>query len=328
MTIDCTLSIRDESGTYYINAYVTLLSLFDNTQERVRVHILHDETIRHGKADLEALAAEHGQEILFHRVPDFDAETARKLSQWFTLGTAYRFFVPEIVEADTAIHLDCDLIVNRDIRELYDIPLGNRLVAAAIDHSNYWKRGKPKAQYREKVAYLGLAEKSYFGAGVMLMNLARMRELSAGGNIFIEKTLRALADGIILNYPDQDILNAVCASVPEGLLALDDSFNCWNGMLGLSLAELKGRIVHYNSSGSKPDKAFFPAHLLYWLYYARTPFAGDMFARMDAAFAAPGMRFLKLYVNNTKQRRHAEDLLDANISGAIVRTLRRTVGLR
>lgn len=322
--IDCILCIRDESGKYYINAYITLLSIFENTSRKIRVHVLHDDSIQHGRTDLEELCSQYGHEILFHRVPDFDPETATTLSKWFSIGATYRFFAHELVKADKAVYLDCDIVVNRKIEDLYDISLSNHLIAASLDHSTYWKNGKPRKQYRHEIDYFGWWEDTYFCSGVMLMNLARMRELSKqqGQNIFVKRTLEAINDGLPLRYPDQEILNAVCASVPDGVLVLDQSFDLWHNSWGMSLHELEGKIIHYTL---KPDKNFFPVHLLFWKYYAKSPFFGDMIERMDAAYSSSNMNFVRAYLRNSKRRRKAKDFMNLGFWGMLGKALKRAI---
>lgn len=45
----------------------------------------------------------------------------------------YRFFIPKICNADTAIYFDSDCIVLGDVAELAEIELGNNLIAAVRD---------------------------------------------------------------------------------------------------------------------------------------------------------------------------------------------------
>lgn len=325
MSIDCALCFRDENGSFFINAYVTLLSVFANTGESVTAHILHDETITaDGRRHLSELCAAHGQAIRFHRVPDFDPETAAALSTRFNLGATYRYFIHEFVKAPRAVYLDCDVIVNRDLNDLYALPLGESLLAGVTDHSPFWKNGRPRKKYADKVRRLGLKAGSYINSGVLLMNLDGLRALSGPENVFMRHTLEAIGDGIRLEYPDMDIMNSVAARAPQGVLLLDESFNLWHQALHLGLDELQGTIFHFIS---KPDREFFPAHLLFWKYYAMSPFAGDMFERMSAAYTAKNMRVVRDYILNPKERRHAEDLLRHGLVGMLGRAVGRRLGL-
>ncbi|MBQ8692167.1 MAG: hypothetical protein IJ520_03390, partial [Synergistaceae bacterium] len=54
-------------------------------------------------------------------VGDVKARAEQKL----TAGALYRLFMPEVLSGlDKVIYLDCDIVVNMDIAELWDIDLG------------------------------------------------------------------------------------------------------------------------------------------------------------------------------------------------------------
>lgn len=330
MPIDITLAIRDESGSYYINAYIVLVSVFENTKSPVRVHILHDDSIHYGKADLEELCAKYGQEILFHRVPDFDPEVAASITRWFNLGTMYRYYMQDFIPSEKVIYLDCDIIVNRDIKDLWEVPLNGALVGAVKDFSSYWtKSGQVRSKYREKIAYLKITPDTCYDAGVMVVNLERLRELDRnlgpGRNLLMERTIAALDLDINLECPDQDILNAVCAELPNGLLLLDESFNYMltkAGRLYDGLDVMQGKIVQFIKG--KTDEYFFPAQLVYWKYYAKSKFSTDMFERMDAVFRNKRMRIFEFYAKNPKHRQHATDLLESGFGGLLMKSLGRS----
>jgi hypothetical protein len=83
MPIHCAFALRDESGLYYRNTYITLLSLLENTRSAIVAHILHDETIEHGRKDLEHLCARYNQGLEFHRVPPIPADVRQAACQKF-----------------------------------------------------------------------------------------------------------------------------------------------------------------------------------------------------------------------------------------------------
>lgn len=312
MAIDIALCFRDESGTYFINPYVTLLSIFENTNEDLAVHILHDSTVEHGRKHLEDLCRSRGHSIQFHQVPELDSSVVEKICKRFNLGSTYRYYVHDFLTSDKAIYLDCDVIVNRDIKELFDQPLGDRLFASTLDYRPYWKNGRPAGRFKKTIQYLGLVPESYLSAGLLLINVKRLREISGNSNIFVQKTIEAVENGIELPYMDMDIINCVAAMVPNGVMVLDDRFNLWHKSTHLGIAELKDTIFHYVS---KPNRQFFPAHLLFWKYYAMTPFAGDMFERMSAAYCS--MEFIRDYVTHPRHRRHARELLKYGMAGML-----------
>jgi lipopolysaccharide biosynthesis glycosyltransferase len=328
MEIDVALCFRDDNGRFFINAYVTLLSVLKNTKEKIIAHILHDETLERGEGrhHLQKLCDAYGHEIQFHHVHNqFDADTTAALSQIKSrhIGMTYRYYVQDFVKAEKAVYLDCDVIVNRDLAELYTLPLGDRLFAAVLDTPNpYWKNGKFVRKYKKLIDHLGFKLENYINSGVLLMNLDKLRELSGSANIFVQKTQAAVNNGTVPPFPDQDIINSVAAGVPDGVLLMDTRFNLWHKSLNLGLPDLRDTIFHYMT---KPDKVFFPAHLLWWKYYAMSPFAGDMFERMDAAYGS--MEFVRQYAMHPGRRRHAADLLRYGSAGMLLRAVGRKLGL-
>ena len=110
--------------------------------------------------------------------------------------------------------------------------------------------------------------------------------------------------------------------VADSVLILDPRFNLWFGAMHLGLEGLQNTIFHYVS---KPDKNLFPAHLLFWKYYAMTPFAGDTFDRMSAAYCS--MEFMQSYLLNPRHRRHAREILKYGMAGTLLRAVGRKLGL-
>lgn len=306
MEIHCVLCFRDESGEYYKNAFVTLVSIFENTREKIIVHILHDDTIHHGREALETLCQKYGHSIFFHHVPELPPHVAQKVSVTFNLGATYLYYLHEFITADKAIYLDCDVIVNMDIVELYSIPMEQHVFASTLDSIPYWRNGKVRKKYRKTVDFLQLSEGRYINSGLLLINVKKLRECMREENRFVQLTLAAVDRNIPLPYPDMDILNSIAHSIPHGVKIIDRRFNLWRGSLHLSIEELDNTIFHYIV---EPDSNLFPAHLLFWKYYAKTPFSHDMFRRMSVAFSSEPMDFFQVYLRNPKHRNHAVSLL-------------------
>jgi lipopolysaccharide biosynthesis glycosyltransferase len=96
------------------------------------------------------------------------------------------------------IYLDSDLLVCRDLRELWRTDLGGRVLGAVPNSLD------PAADV-SAFDRLGVAGKRYFNSGVLLIDLMAWRTEEVG-----ERALafaRALGDRLILH--DQDALNAV-----------------------------------------------------------------------------------------------------------------------
>ena len=171
----------------------------------------------------------------------------------------YRLFLHEVAPCDKVIYLDCDITVNMDLAELYDIDLGEHYLAAVEE---------PNLTHREKFEGLSSFSKQperYFNAGMLLMNLRKVRELCAGRNVFLDAFIEHHAT---LTFNDQDLLNGILASIDDSVLFVDEKYNYMintTGRLLESLQELRGKIIHYLLT--KPWDTFYPAGLLFWKYY-------------------------------------------------------------
>ncbi len=113
--------------------------------------------------------------------------------------TYFRFVIPELFRGfKKVLYLDSDLIVNQDIKDLYQIELGNNLVAGV------WN---PFSSDTEKyIRSIPLDPKKYINAGVLILDLDKWRANKISDKCWnlVEKELSNY------RYMDQDILNLVC----------------------------------------------------------------------------------------------------------------------
>ena len=124
-----------------------------------------------------------------------------------SVDTNYRIIIQEALPFySKLLYLDCDLAGNGDSAELFDTELGDHAIGAVPDIDFIgklnMKNGK-RAQYVRKQLHMRDAY-GYFQAGVLVMNLERMREIHT-----VHEWLEiASKPGYI--YNDQDILNVEC----------------------------------------------------------------------------------------------------------------------
>lgn len=128
-----------------------------------------------------------------------------KLAHSYTTCLTFaRLLIPDLlsVEVEKALYLDCDIAVNEDIGELWDMDLGKQSLFAVRDSVGVVSQPGGLVNYRE----LGIPPGAhYFNAGVLLMNLKKWRERDTG-----ERTLSYLRDNhAIIQLADQEALNAV-----------------------------------------------------------------------------------------------------------------------
>jgi lipopolysaccharide biosynthesis glycosyltransferase len=202
-------------GDYMPHSAAMLHSLLTGTTDAsVHIHYLHGPDFDTSETSLLAEMVEsNGGAISFVSVPD---ELCRGLpTEGFTgKATWYRVLVPELFgNLDRLLFLDLDLIVIDSLRALWETDLSQNYVAAV---TNVLPR-----HYADLLAAAGFDCATYFNAGVLLMDLERMRQdrcTEARVDYGVSN-----ADGLVLR--DQDALNAVLG---RRRLALPPRWNCMN----------------------------------------------------------------------------------------------------
>lgn len=180
---------------------------------------------------------------------------------YYSKTTYFRLFIPNLYpQYDKALYLDSDIVILDDIAGLYNIDMGNDLVAAAPD--DVIQFNEVFRVYAEKV--VGVADyHRYFNAGVLLMNLHQLRTFK-----FQEKFMFLLDRIKFAVAQDQDYLNRLC----KGRVKLID--RVWNRM---PIEDPKIRtedvkLIHYNL-------AYKPWHFedilykeFFWMYAQETEY--------------------------------------------------------
>lgn len=113
------------------------------------------------------------------------------------------------------VYLDTDLVAHRDIAALYDIELGDCPIGAAVDlHIGRQivlgrTPGGPdlRSYFEDTLSISGEMQKSYFNAGVLILDLDHMRTQKIEDRVH-----EILASGLELMIPDQCALNMLMLS--------------------------------------------------------------------------------------------------------------------
>jgi lipopolysaccharide biosynthesis glycosyltransferase len=260
------LAVYDPRGVYSKHSGVVMASIFERTKSPVRVHILHDGTMTdQNRSLLLETAVSFGQQAEFHDVSSFVGrmgdDAVRIAKEANSVGMLFRLLIPEVLPLDKVIYLDCDIVVNMDIRELWDIPLEDRSIAAVPD------RGKMKPYRRFSSTGLRLwliacDRGKYINSGVLLMNLSRIREkyelIRQGINWFKRY-------GHIAETVDQDMINSCFRG---DIKIIESRFNNCHDHDG----DISDSILHAICSPKPWDGPKFTAlDRMYWKTFLKTP---------------------------------------------------------
>lgn len=144
--------------------------------------------------------------IRFVRVCEYFDAGRLFVDQHLSVETYYRLIIPEIMPGyHKILYLDCDMVVNHDVAEFYDLDIGDHVVGAAKDidvagQVNLWKEW---GTYAVEKLHLD-SPFDYFQAGVLIINLDELRKVASS-----EEMIK-LALSNRWRCHDQDVLNMVC----------------------------------------------------------------------------------------------------------------------
>ena len=230
----------DDNYTPYLS--VAINSIKDNASKNYHynIHILHQGLNENNIQDLKSYEDECFT-IYFDDVQDSLKKFASELfvRDYYSKATYYRIFIPSIfTEYDKILYLDCDITVKGDIAELYNTEIGDNYLGAITDEAvqnipNFY-------EYVEN--FLGIKRQDYFNAGILVINLAKMREIH-----FEKRFMDILSKYKFVVAQDQDYLNVLCKGKVTYISKI------WNKQPiqdnNLTINNIK--LVHYNLS-AKP----------------------------------------------------------------------------
>ncbi|MBQ4404634.1 MAG: glycosyltransferase family 8 protein [Selenomonadaceae bacterium] len=286
------LSLYDKTGRYSKFTGTTICSIFENTTSDVTVHILHDNTLTDDNRDkFIYLAGRYGQAVKFYNVKKLCAERLAEFIEFFpavkyshvSVGTMYRFLLPEIIapEIKKLIYLDSDIIVNMDIKELWQIELDDKILAAVPEILSFKTIENMEKNFPLcKQGFIRCED--YFNSGVILINLDLLRkakETIIDGLKFFEENPQPVG------YPGQDIWN-YCFSARS--LKLPIKFNQFTYYARRDEESLAKKIYHYagGSFGLGLGLDISDSFNRLWMnYFVKTPwFDADSIGRLYEGF--------------------------------------------
>ena len=245
-------SISDHSSDEYIYD-VRILS---SEIPRARLHMLLDMNLKNVKISTVNIDK---------RISGIREELSLRLRDYYSESIYYRLFIPSMFpELNRALYIDCDVVLVDDIAKMYFTDIGDNILGAVADESI--PGVSAFCDYVDR--WVGVPAGEYFNSGVLVMNLAKMRDEKIE-----EKFLHLLGK---YNFdtvaPDQDYLNCLC----KGRVRYLDL--AWNKQPKeenpIPVSEL--HLIHYNMV----NKPWHYSGILYeqefWRVADTTPFAEEI----------------------------------------------------
>ena len=229
--INMLLSIRKHCEVEKINVYVLSTSLSNKKEKYLK------KNLEKNNFEIEVIRSS------VYNLPS---------NAHFSIDMYLRLFAFDLLpNVDKALYLDADIIVNMDIRELYNQNIEDKLVAAVEDYGF-------ALNYKRDSSYWVNKNRTYLNSGVVLFNLDLFRKKISIDNIIdiVNKYKEQLL------YPDQDVLNLLL--LDSDFVVLDEHFN---NQISIKRKEMdvNNSIVHYIGNW-KPWNHLFKRkqEYLYW----------------------------------------------------------------
>ena len=163
------------------------------------------------------------------------------------MPTFYRLVLPSLLsQYQKCIYLDGDIIVNKDLSEFFNIDLEDNYVGGVkdFDHGDW---------HHKNLADLGIDNSQYINAGVLLMNLKKLR-----GDKIEDKFKWLFKNKLeYCRFLDQDILNACCYGK---IRLLSRRYN--------SMCTFEYPLIVHFAGGQKPWKNLNSSFAEKWWNYA------------------------------------------------------------
>lgn len=250
---------------------VAMRSLIDNASpdHQYNIYILIDQLSKENATILRGMAQKNVRVELVNVKAKLDALSEMlHLRDYYTKTTYYRFFIPALFpQFERGIYLDCDIVVRGDISELYHLPLGDRILAAAPEE--VMQMIDVFGTYVEEV--LDVPRDEYFSAGILLMNLEKMRRVALE-----EQFVTLLGQRTFRVTQDQDYLNVLCRG---DVLLTDTSWNktaTYDAPLQFPL-----HIIHYKINWKPWHYRGVRFEDEFWHYADKTVYAPLLYAQRE-----------------------------------------------
>ena len=264
------LAINNEYAPYAAAA-IHSLERASNKKRYYRVIILHDGLSLQNRVRLRSLVTKN-MAIQFKKITNslylravvaYCTRRQKGAGDFFSAAVYYyRFFVPRLFPMyNKCVYIDSDTILRGDVGELFDIELGDKVVAAMVD---------PKVtvikEFRDYVDNaVGVSHKEYVNDGVMVIDLKKMRKIK-----YLSKMIELIQErDADLVAPDQDYLNVI---LKGQILYLDP---IWNAEPCENLPN-KVKLVHFNLFNKPWHYKNVPCEELFWEAARGTGFYGNL----------------------------------------------------
>lgn len=204
----------DDAYAQHTGAVISSILENSSKEDEYNFYIISDGISKENKKKFNRLKKNRAFKISYL---NFDTNILKKLdfnNSEIHYSGYFRLWAIDLIKQDKVLYLDSDLIVRKDLRELYKTDISNYLGAAVSDPMT--------KELCQSLATKYSLNSSYMNSGVILLNLKRCRE--EGIN---QKLLYFLKENHDLITGYQDAINIV---MQKRIKELDQKWNCINSI--------------------------------------------------------------------------------------------------
>ncbi len=196
------------------------------------------------EAALKALASEN---VSVTVLPQKEADLFYIRDTHVSKTSLLKYYIGEALpNLDKVLYVDSDILVLHDLNKLYQTDITGKYLAAVKDPSWFFENAH--------VVELGLEERGYyFNAGVMLMNLKKIRD----DNLLAK--LEDYTNNNFRTYMDQDAFNVVVGNDVAVLPFADNTMNFF-----FEHVDLRTMADYYGQNWQSYEDVFAPATILHF----------------------------------------------------------------
>lgn len=288
----------------------SMLSMFENTKEKITVHIMHNERLTpDNRSKFCYIASQYNQQITFHNVEEIAGPTLRKFEEAHPLlsginAAFYPLIVHEVFpDFDKIILLGADTVINLDIADLWSYTYD-------LDKSEYGFAAVPEALNKTIRAWLPLVKDNlveyddYFNCDILLIKVKFFRD---NFKDILKASKFVYENGYL--YAEQDIINYLFS---KKYFKLPWKFNTMLISLRLFTPKphnLEDRIYHFSGSQRPSLDTDDIFNRLYFDYFLKTPWINaDMLGNIDKSIRKnidDYRDYILTFINSLSKRQRA-----------------------
>lgn len=241
----------------YLGVVLTSI-LLNNPKTAFKFYVLSSDISEENKNILNTLKKTYKNFEIFYINIDKNRFKNFKINiDYISIETYYRYILADVIpNEDKILYLDVDLIVNNELKDLWNTNI-NDYYCAAVKDLNF-----DTEKYKKCIGMNDAEE--YINAGVILFNLKKLREDNISEKYFENNEI--YKDKI--KYQDQDIINI---TLSNKIKIIDSIYNFTRND---KTKDYNTAVIIHFVGAKKPWKSlsFNKLKQLYYYYYVRSPY--------------------------------------------------------